>query len=217
MIYAVDVGSTLNGRNGIAFAWAKVPRVGGQPMVSVDPEALTDSIASDLRVGEPVAIGLEAPLYLPVPTDVTRLSRGRQNERDRSCFAPAGGYVATLALHQTAWLLRRLRSSCEELCDLTVEISQWPPIGDQRPVLFFWEAFVSGPAHMNHTRDAATAAMYFQASQMSLATEITAEDPISLFGSAVLWSGWSTDLGWLHRSLLTLRPRTPWEGDLGVA
>lgn len=214
MIYAVDVGSTLTGRNGVAFAWAKVPRAGGQPVASVDPAALADSVASDVGAGEPVAIGLEAPLYIPVPTDVTRLSRGRQNEGDRSCFAPAGGYVTALALHQTAWLLRRLRPACEELCDLTVDVARWPPTEGQRPVLFFWEAFVSGPAHKNHMHDAATAAMYFQANQESLATDITAESPLCLFGSAVLWSGWSKDLAWLHRSLLSLRPRTPWEGDL---
>lgn len=30
MIYAIDVGSTLPGRNGVAFAWTKIPAAGGQ-------------------------------------------------------------------------------------------------------------------------------------------------------------------------------------------
>jgi hypothetical protein len=216
MIYAVDVGSTLAGRNGVAFAWAKVPREGGQPLVSTDPLDLADALTVDLGSGRSVALGLEAPLFIPVPMDVDRLSRGRENEGNRSWAAPAGGYVAALALHQAAWLLRRLHTTCRTVCDLTVDPKRWSQ-DDERPVLFCWEAFVSGPAHTIHVRDAATAAMYFQSQQSELASAIRAEDPLSLFGCAVLWSGWSTDLTWLHRPPVVLRPGEPWNGELDVA
>jgi hypothetical protein len=216
MIYAVDIGSTLAGRNGPAFAWAKVPDTGGQPVASTDPEALAESIADDLLSEESVALGFEAPLFIPVPHDVERLSRGRQGDGNRSWAAPAGGYVATLALHQAAWLLRRLYPICAGTCDLTVDPARWSCRPAQPPLLFCWEAFVSGPAHTVHMRDAATAAMYFQAQQYSLATAVTATDPLSLFGCAVVWSGWSTDVAWLRLPLLVLRPVLPWNGDLGV-
>jgi|RhiMetdeSRZDD1v2_1073273.scaffolds.fasta_scaffold102932_3 hypothetical protein len=217
MIYAVDVGSTLNGRNGVAFAWAKVPRVGGHPVASADPAELAESVSSDLCSGHSVSLGFEAPLFIPVPPDVRRLSRGRDNEGNRSWAAPAGGYVAVLALHQAAWLLRRLRDTCGTVCDLTVDPARWSQAEGKRPVLFCWEAFVSGPAHTIHMRDAATAIMYFRAHETALATAITAENPLSLFGCAVLWSGWSMDLMWLCRSTVVLRPGEPWTGDLGVA
>jgi hypothetical protein len=221
MIYAVDVGSTLNGRNGVAFAWAKVPLSGGQPNTSIDPVELANSVASDLSSGRSVALGLEAPLFIPVPADVNRLSRGRENEGDRSWAAPAGGYVAALALHQGAWLLARIRAECNKCkCsefELSVDPARWLSDKGAQLVLFCWEAFVSGEAHKDHRRDAATAAMYFHAHQAELITAVTAENPLSLFGCAVLWSGWSTDLTLLHRSLLVLRPDLPWIGELGVA
>lgn len=221
MIYAVDVGSTLNGRNGVAFAWAKVSLIGDHPITSIDPVELAYSVASDLSSGRSVALGLEAPLFIPVPADVNRLSRGRENEGDRSWAAPAGGYVATLALHQAAWLLGRIRAECDKRkCrefELSVAPARWLSDKGAQPVLFCWEAFVSGPAHTDHRGDAATAAMYFQAHQAKLITAVTAENPLSLLGCAVLWSGWSTDLTLLHRSLLVLRPDQPWRGELGVA
>ena len=215
MIYAVDVGSTLPGRDGIAFAWAKVPQEGGQPVANTDPTELASSAAADLCAGHSVALGFEAPLFIPVPKNVRRLSRRRENEGNRAWSAPAGGYVATLALHQAAWLLRELRSSCSETCELTVDPERWSHNGGQT-VLFCWEAFVSGEAHTVHMRDAATAVMYFQAEQQALETAVTAEDPLSLLGCAVLWSGWSTDLSWLHRPLVVLRPQAPWNGEIDV-
>lgn len=218
MIYAIDVGSTLNGRNGVAFAWAKVPLIGGKPITSIDPVELAYSVALDLSSGRSVAFGLEAPLFIPVPADVNRLSRGRENEGDRSWAAPAGGYVAALALHQAAWLLARIRAECKcSEFDFSVDPARWSSDKGSRPVLFCWEAFVSGPAHTDHRRDAATAAMYFQAHQADLITAVTAENPLSVFGCAALWSGWSTDLALLHRSLLVLRPDQPWIGELCVA
>jgi hypothetical protein len=216
MIYAIDVGSTLNGRNGAAFAWAKVHRAGGQPVASANPDDLLLSLASDLQSGHSVALGLEAPLFIPVPTNVDRLSRGRTGEGNRSWAAPAGGYVTALAVHQAAWLLAKLREPYASTCELSVDPSRWTAPGP-KPVLFFWEAFVSGPAHTVHLRDAATAVMHFQANQTLLATAVTAESPLCLLGCAVLWSGWSSDLTWLHRSLLVLRPDQPWDGELSVA
>lgn len=211
MIYAVDVGSTLSGRDGVAFAWCRVSDAGGVPVSATDISALADSLGEDLRSGQNVALGLEAPLFIPVPQETEKLSRGRENEGNRSWAAPAGGYVASLGVHQTAWLLRELHKRCGDRCELTVDPARWSTPNHDRPLLFCWEAFVSGPAHTDHSGDAATAAMYFQAHQYKLTTAVTAESPLSLFGAAVLWSGWSNDITWLHRSLLVLRPLEPWQ------
>jgi hypothetical protein len=214
MIYAVDVGSTLPGRKGIAFAWAKVAEEGHQPVANTDPAELASSVSADLRSGHSVALGLEAPLFIPVPRDVHQLSRGRENDGNRAWSAPSGGYVATLALHQAAWLLRELHSSCGGTCELTVDPERWSNSGS-RTMLFCWEAFVSGRAKTTHLGDAATAVMYFQARMASLESAVTAENPLSLLGCAVLWSGWSTDLDWLRRPLVVLRPEEPWNGERG--
>jgi hypothetical protein len=46
--------------------------------------------------------------------------------------------------------------------------------------------------------------MHFFEHQSDLKTAVSAEYPFSLFGAAVLWSGWSTDNQWLRRELLVL-------------
>ena len=53
--------------------------------------------------------------------------------------------------------------------------------------------------------------MYFHAHQLNLASAVTAENPLSLFGAAVLWSGWSEDSGWLKQAMVVLRPEARWE------
>lgn len=214
MIYAIDVGSTLSGKKGTAFAWARVPPAGGVPLASQDLRALLDAITGDLHAGRHVALGFEAPLFIPVPDDETKLSRARAGEKNGAWSAPAGGYVATLALHQSAWLLRELRLRYPEGCAISVDPTRWSQRDGERSLLFCWEAFVAGPAHRGHRRDAATAATYFQARQGMLESAVAAENPLSLLGAAVLWSGWSTDVGWLHRPAVVLRPGEAWDGDV---
>ena len=108
---------------------------------------------------------------------------------------PAGLAVAALAIHQAAWLLSRFYDRCHQHCDFSVDLAKWPPTGD-RPLLFCWEAFVSGLAHSDtHVYDAATAATAFLANESQLATAnaVTAERPISLIGAVALWSRWVTE------------------------
>jgi hypothetical protein len=137
-------------------------------------------------------------------------------------MAPAGGYVAALALHQTAWILRELRRSCGSLCSLSLDPESWYP-RQGPPVLFCWEAFVSKKAHAEkghqngHVADAATAARFFADCEAKLKIEsrVKAENPISLIGAAALWSGWSTNLTLLSEETVVLRPSEPYLGPIG--
>ncbi len=210
MIYAVDVGSTIPKHGGVAFAWSGVDDAGREVRTGSSPGTLAGEIASRIKNGESVALGIEAPLFIPVPPDEADLSKGRENERSRSWAAPAGGYVAALAVHQCAWLLRTLFGECASRCDIDVDPDAWYGRARRRPVIFCWEAFVSGVAHGSHADDARTAAMYFHTHQGDLVSAVTARNPISLFGAAVLWSGWSDDLLWLRRPLVVLRPDARW-------
>ena len=210
MIYAIDVGSTIPKRGGAAFAWSGVDDTGREVRTGSCPEDLVNEIADCIRTGESVSLGVEAPLFIPVPNDKANLSRGRLNEKDRSWAAPAGGYVTALAVHQCAWLLKELHCRCAGLCQISADPQAWYGRTVGQPVIFCWEAFVSGPAHAGHAEDARTAAMYFHAQQAKLISAVTAENPLSLFGAAVLWSGWSEDSGWLSRPMVVLRPEVPW-------
>jgi hypothetical protein len=217
-IYAVDIGSTQNGRSGEpAFAWASVGKSPVEKGVfcSSNIERLTLEIERDLFAGCSVALGLESPLFIPVPEDPTGLSCGREGDGNRSWAASAGLAVATLGIHQAAWILRRLARQLSGTVKFTLDYHLWPP-RDGTTILLLWEAFVSGVAHREHTRDAASAATYFLTNESNLGAVAIgrAETPISLIGAVALWSGWSQDLELLHAGALVLRPPVCFEGEL---
>jgi hypothetical protein len=160
-----------------------------------------------------VALGFEAPLFIPVPTDAASLCRGRTSEGSRSFAAPAGLAVAALGLHQAAWVLSALRDGHDHVCFAQLA-SEWPA---KEQTLFCWEAFVSGAAHSDdHVRDAATAAVSFIEAEADLraATEVHAEQPLSLIGAAALWSGWASDAATLRVETAVIRPSTPFVGAI---
>ena len=151
-IYACDVGSTLS--TVPKFAWTRIlPERSTEVIGSSDIRVLASFLEDDLRGGRSVALGFEAPLFMPVPDRAEDLGRGRAGEGSRSMFAPAGSAVATLGLHQAAHILRRLFLSCGEECTFTLDWAERPPRGSQ-VVLLCWEAFVSQAAHSTSTTHA---------------------------------------------------------------
>jgi len=221
VIYAVDVGSTrCESGETPNFAWARVnPASPGYVAGSSDIMKLADEIIRDLRGRRSVALGFEAPLFIPVPAESSALCYGRKNEGSRSFAAPVGLAVATLGLHQAAWILRRIADSCGVSIRFETDIEAWPP-SESYPILFCWEAFVSDKAHgRTHVRDAATAAMAFLSAESDLAgaTAINADRPLSLIATAALWSGLATDIQLLHQGTVVIRPDEPFSGEVQPA
>ena len=207
-----------------SFAWARL--IGGSvapPAGSQSITELVELLSRDLASGAMVALGFEAPLFIPVPPTERPecLSQRRENEGQRSWSAPAGGYVATLAIHQAAWLLQAIAPSRPSTCAFTLDASSWA-IGHETGLLLCWEAFVSEAAHASksdpqrHLRDAATAAVWFRTCETDLTAHhaVRAKHCLSLIGAAALWSGWCTDVGALHNEALVLRPSTRYEGAI---
>ncbi len=135
-------------------------------------------------------------------------------------FAPAGSAVATLGLHQAAWVLQRLFFLCGEECVFTLDCTEWPP-SNSRTLLFCWEAFVSQAAHSASLtgadiQDAATAAKEFLVSEDDLerANAVVTERPLSMIGAAALWSCWARDPAVLHDPALVIKPLMPHEGPI---
>ena len=210
IIYGCDVGSVRSG----TFAWARVVPGQSHPTASVDIDDLVKSILQDVEDGMSIALGLEAPLFMPVPMDSGALSCGRQGEGNRSMFAPAGAAVATLAVHEAAWILRAIHARANPVLAYTLDWGEWPPSEEARRLLL-WEAFVSGPAHgTSHEQDAATAAIFFRAHENNLAevNAVTAEAPFCMVHAAAMWAGWADDRHRLNQSCLVLKPEQPY-GD----
>lgn len=217
--YACDVGSTRKGN----FGWARAEHGATHFEVRASPnvDLLVKSILADLADGTTsVTIGVESPLFLPVPDDARDLGAGREGEKDRSCFAQAGAYVATLGLHQFGFVLRRTR---RKGIGATLDWKTWVP---HPSTVLFWEAFVCGRAHSlrndveGHLRDASTAAAFFD---VALDAARTAGNPVrvpcgtaplSLAGLALVWSGWSQDLSLLSQEALVVKPETAFTGEI---
>jgi hypothetical protein len=213
LLLCADVGSTRGGN----FAWARLED--GGIVVGTAIDRLREQLSRACEEGRPVALGLECPLWLPVPAAETRLSRGRQGERNRSCFAPPGGYVAVLGLHQLCYLLSGL--AARPGYPATQDWRSWftEPRG-----LLLWEAFVSGPAHsdkgdeLGHLRDATTALVEF-ARRLEVgdsASDLSAQGAgtFSLAGAAMLWAGLIDEPALLRREVLVVKPQQPYLGEL---
>ena len=220
LIYACDIGSTLNQkkRGGPAFGWARLNPNEGTKSIwgSSDIQELVEQLWLDIAEGYSVSLGFESPLFIPVPDNPRDLSKRREGDGDRSWSAQSGAYVTTLGIHQSAWILKRLHESSSGKCEFTLDFQRWPPPSHQH-ILFCWEAFVSGAAHSDqHQRDAATAAVFLFDNEDNLqkVNAVKVENRISLIGAVALWSGWTSDLAYLHKATLVLKPISVFEGKI---
>lgn len=215
-IYAFDVGSTRvrpGPKGRLRFAWAR--KRPGEPIEGND--SITDlvwELKGELGRGEKVALGIESPLFIPIPKSSEHLSKGRRNEGNRSFAAPVGLAVTTLGLHQLAWILKEIFET-SYANRLFTDFDKWK--SSAGPALLCWEAFVSGDASVgSHLDDAATAVKGFDDeiwkqsldSQVCVAPESNGPDcgVLSIAGTAALWSGWTTDTRILHSDCIVIKP-----------
>ena len=117
-----------------------------------------------------------------------------------------------------SYTLRHIRSNLDPAPRVTLQPADWLASGSSRSQLFLWEAFVSGAAHareanaaglQDHLVDAATAVLAFAQWEATIPrgpSDVTAQNPISTVGAAVLWSGLASDPDLLHQQTLVLRP-----------
>ena len=218
LIYACDIGTTrCSTKTRLpSFAWARLNPENGTIQVSSYIERLIQQLEADIRQGCSIALGFEAPLFIPVPEDWKDLSKGRKGDGNRSFASPVGLTVCALGIHQSAWILRSLHESLSRDYDFTLDPKCWPPSG-QRSVVFCWEAFVSGAAHSEqHLMDAATAVSFFHENETNLmdVNAVSAEKPLSLIWSVALWSGWVRDLEFMHKPTLVIKPKGPFRGSV---
>lgn len=213
IVYAVDVGSPGGG-----LAWARlVPHTGESVHGSMDFGHFLDLIVQDLR-NFPVALGFEAPMFLPVTAAFDDLTRARTREPAAWSFG-AGAYVTSVAIPLMSYILRHIKISFNDDAPVvTLDPSGWLTPDSLGSQLFLWEAFVNGNAHARgpndaglevHLVDAATAVLAFnqwEATNPREQSHVTAQNAISTVGAAILWSGLANDINLLHRQALVLRP-----------
>jgi len=143
LIAAVDVGGRAN------IGWSTSDGDGDTGNMTIDE--LVAQLGSGLEDGRSVALGVEAPLYLPIAETEEAINSQRAGEGNRSWSASSGSSVATLGIHQLAYILRKLKDVNAE-CP-TPRFGR-PDVGDELSFTV-WEAFVSGDAKGDdHEQDA---------------------------------------------------------------
>lgn len=179
LIACADVGSVANGN----FGWAESDGTGGS-----NPSELAAKVALALQAGRPVALGFECPLFVPLPVNERDIGRSRQGEGSKPWSAGAGCGALATGLVQSTWILTEIRKNTPAAC---LAHLTWESFEQSGSGLLVWEAFVSGSAKgLDHIDDARLAVKAFSSRMPRPQTDITATNPLSLAGFALLRAGW---------------------------
>jgi len=198
--WVADVGSVRGGR----FGWCRSTGPEDHKTGS-DIEAFAAGIAEDVRSGMKVALGFECPLFVPVTVEADNLTSARKGEHNRSWSAGPGCAVLATGLVEVAWVFMELKTRVGSTLRPTLA---WTELHEGDCNLFLWEAFVSGTAKGGDDKeDAAVAAESFWAAYPGVneASSVTAENPLSLVGAALLWSGLSSNRSLLGASCVVIK------------
>ncbi|MBF6302547.1 hypothetical protein IU459_34150 [Nocardia amamiensis] len=189
VIAAVDVGKLAN------VGWWRIAEVeasGGR-----DLDDLVTSLAADLNEGRPVALGFEAPLFIPNPSSTGGLGRQREGEAGRPWCAGAGTITLAFGVQQASYVAHRIAGTLHRPIRAGVDAES---LLDGSLDLLIWEAFVSAgskdrAAADPHISDARAAAEEFQrrAATGHVRSDIAATQVLNLVAAALLASGLATD------------------------
>jgi hypothetical protein len=196
-VFCADIGSISQGN----FGWAGLS--GGRGHEGTEIAELAEAVAICLTGGQRVALGFEAPLFVPLPVEASMLGKARDGE-SKAWSAGSGAQVLATALAQVSWLLERVRQRAPTDA---VAFLDWPAFLRSRAGLFIWEALVTGKAKTgSHAGDAAVAVRAFRAAIPDLTAHslVRADRVLSLVGAALLRTGWSCDVSLLSASCAVL-------------
>jgi len=205
IIHCADIGSVRRGN----FGWARlaVDATDSACTTGSDIHVFADAIATDINAGNPVAVGFECPLFVPVPDDPHDLTSARPGEGNRAWSAGAGAGSLVTGLTETVWILDRVRRQLTTPCAVHCK---WKAF-QLSAGLFIWEAFVTDTAKADtHHDDAELAVLCFREALPDPENQnaIVCVGPVrSLIGGALLQSGWVSDLAWLAKPCLVVRVR----------
>jgi len=203
IVWAADVGSVR--RNNFGWCRASWQQESVGTTTGTDILAFASGVTDDLSDGKKVAIGFECPLFVPVADDPLFLTSARQGDGNRAWSAFGGAAALATGLAECVWIFEKIRL----LAGVPIQPTfSWQELLSQEANLFIWEAFVSGSSKASsHRRDAETATRTFWAEypEIAKANAVTAQNPYSLVGAALLRSGLTTDLSVLSEQCIVIK------------
>jgi hypothetical protein len=206
-VAVIDIGKP--GRN---LGWA----VDEPSDDGTDLDACIDVLAAALSK-DALALGFEAPQFVPFRHDQTMLTQARQGDcgpglAPRAFSAGPGATVLVTSLVIVPYVLHRLR----ERVPAATATLEWRRPMTEPGQLLLWEAFVSDQrkdtitrhVETRHVEDARLAIADFRLGighPASFKSSVTTPECLSLLGLALLRTGWSTDLALLSTPCLVVR------------
>ncbi|WP_040783664.1 hypothetical protein [Nocardia pneumoniae] len=189
VVAAVDVGKLAN------VGWWRIAGVeasGGR-----DLDDLVTSLAADLDGRRPVALGFEAPLFIPNPSATGGLGRQRVGEAGRPWCAGAGTIALAFGVQQASYVMHRLAETLHRPIRAGVDAAS---LLSGSLDLLVWEAFVSAGSKDRtavdpHISDARAAAEEFQrrATTGRIRSDVADTQVLNLVAAALLASGLAAD------------------------
>jgi hypothetical protein len=197
-VAAVDIGAKEN------IGWAID---GAEHHEGKDIEACITGLADALEQG-PLALGFEAPMFVPLHQDSSNLTRARRGEGNRPFSFGAGPTALTSALVVVPYILKQLHA---RLPTATVSFD-WTKLPTVQHSLILFEAFVTNQYATDdddpHIRDAKLAIAKFQ-DGLRDGFKSAIEEPIcfNLLAAALLRTGWNIDPDMLSQPCLVVMDR----------
>ncbi|WP_312136496.1 hypothetical protein [Brevundimonas sp.] len=199
VIGVIDVGSPKSGKLGWAIMVPNTP-----PVLGKDLDTFIDTM-SMLGADWPLAIGFEAPLFIPLQQEALKILSARKGEGSRPWSAGAGAAVTTAALAVMTYTLAGLRKGLTR-ATATTDVNALP----ERPGdTFFFEAFVTATSKgESHADDALIAAREMHAlmtSGRTFRSVIDEPEVFSLLGASLLRTNWTSNLAVLSTPCLVVK------------
>jgi hypothetical protein len=152
----------------------------------------------------PLALGFEAPMFVPYGRKRSQLDRGREGERDRAFSASAGACVLAKGLVIVPYILEELRHRAQA----ATPTFKWRERLSERDLLLF-EAFVTHVGRsVSHEECAQLALKRFPrefGQRASLDSAVEEPCTMNLLGAMLLRMGWTNDPTILSEPCLVVR------------
>jgi hypothetical protein len=201
VVAAVDVGSLAN----IGWWRAAGDSAGG----GRDLDELVDVLAADLNHNRSVALGFEAPIFVPLPADAAGLCRQRVGDRGRPWSAGAGTGALALGVQQAAYIFAILARRVATRPRISFDPLH---LNGPETTLVVREAFVSGNAKNRdavdpHMDDARVAVNEFSKRRAQGVVHSDIDEPrvLNLAAGALLASGLTNDTDLLTQASVVVR------------
>jgi hypothetical protein len=167
-----------------------------------DIDLFIDSLANAMKIG-PLALGFEAPMFIPFGRERSDLDKARKGEGDRAFAASPGACALTKGLVVVPYILEGLRRRAKA----ARPTFKWRSRLLDRSLLLF-EAFVTHVSRSSHVDCARLALERFPKQweqRVSFESPLHEPSTLNLLGAMLLRMGWTDDPAVLSEPCLVIR------------